>query len=55
MKFFLFIIFFFYFNNLIAMDKPYHHVYKGDKLVGFRNLPADVPTWGKKMAMVKVV
>ena len=30
------------------MDKPYHHIYKGDKLVGFRNLPADVPTWGKK-------
>ena len=48
MKFFLFIIFLFYFNNLTAMDKPYHHIYKGDKLVGFRNLPADVPTWGKK-------
>ena len=27
--------------------KPYHHIYKNGKLVGFRNLPG-VPTWGKK-------
>ena len=38
MKFFLFIIFLFYFNNLIAMDKPYHHIYKDGKLHAFRNL-----------------
>ena len=38
------------FNSLSAMDKkiPYHHVYENGKLVGFRNLPADVPSWGKK-------
>ena len=48
LKYFLFILLI-SFNSLSAMDKkPYHHVYENGKLVGFRNLPADVPSWGKK-------
>ena len=39
LKYFLFILFIFSFNNLIAMDKkPYHHIYKDGKLHAFRNL-----------------
>ena len=38
-KYFLFILFIFSFNNLSAMDKkPYHHIYKDGKLHAFRNL-----------------
>ena len=37
-----------YILPLNSMEKkPYHHIYKNGKLVGFRNLPG-VPTWGKK-------
>ena len=48
LKYFLFILLFFSFNSLSAMEKPYHHIYENGKLVGFRNLPADVPSWGKR-------
>ena len=57
LKYFLFILLisfnsFISFNSLSAMDKkPYHHVYENGKLVGFRNLPADVPSWGKKKCL----
>ena len=38
-KYYLFILLFFSFNNLSAMDKkPYHHIYKDGKLFAFRNL-----------------
>ena len=38
-KYFLFILLFFSFNSLSAMDKkPYHHIYKDGKLYAFRNL-----------------
>ena len=30
------------------MEKPYHHVYENGKFKEFRNLPADVPQWGKR-------
>ena len=52
LKYFLFILLI-SFNSLSAMDKkiPYHHVYENGKLVGFRNLPADVPSWGKKSGL----
>ena len=38
MKFFLFIVFLFYFNNVTAMDKPYHHIYKNGVLFAFQNI-----------------
>jgi len=42
-------IFFFFNSNLVAMEKkPYHHVYENGKFKEFRNLPADVPKWGKR-------
>ena len=42
-------IFFFFNSNLVAMEKkPYHHVYENEKFKEFRNLPADVPKWGKR-------
>ena len=34
--------------SLNAMEKPYHHVYENGKFKEFRNLPADVPQWGKE-------
>ena len=37
MKLFLFIIFLFSSNSLIAMEKPYHHIYKDGELFAFRN------------------
>ena len=38
-KYYLFILLFFSFNSLSAMDKkPYHHIYKDGKLHAFRNL-----------------
>ena len=37
LKYFLFILTFFYFNTLGAMDKPYHHIYKNGKLFAFKN------------------
>ena len=38
-KYYLFILLFFSFNSLSAMDKkPYHHIYKDGKLFAFRNL-----------------
>ena len=37
LKYFLFILTFFYFNTLGAMDKPYHHIYKNGKLFAFQN------------------
>ena len=38
LKYFLFILLFFSFNSLGAMEKPYHHIYKDGKLFAFRNL-----------------
>ena len=38
LKYFLFILLFFSFNSLSAMEKPYHHIYKDGKLFAFRNL-----------------
>ena len=46
-------IFFFFNSNLVAMEKkPYHHVYENGKFKEFRNLPADVPQWGKRNGLI---
>ena len=37
LKYFLFILIFFSFNNVGAVEKPYHHIYKDGKLFAFRN------------------